>query len=58
MIEKLYANVHARLVNVVLIHPFEYNSGLKQGCELAPALYGDLCSELAEGTCPIGRPKL
>ena len=41
MIKKLYSNVHARLiVGGELTDPFEYNSGVKQGCKLAPTLYG------------------
>ena len=41
MIKKLYSNVHARLiVDGELTEPFEYNSGVKQGCKLAPTLYG------------------
>ena len=41
LIESLYSQVHARLiVDGVLTEPFEYNSGVKQGCKLAPTLYG------------------
>ena len=41
IIKKLYTNVHARLVvDGELTRPFEYNSGVKQGCKLAPTLYG------------------
>lgn len=41
VIKKLYTNVHARLiVNGELTEPIEYNSGVKQGCKLAPTLYG------------------
>ena len=41
IIKKLYTNVHARLVvDDELTSPFEYNSGVKQGCKLAPTLYG------------------
>ena len=41
IIKKLYTNVHARLVvDGELTSPFEYNSGVKQGCKLAPTLYG------------------
>ena len=33
--------MHARLViDGELTSPFEYNSGVKQGCKLAPTLYG------------------
>ena len=41
IIKDLYTNVHARLVvGGELTSPFEYNSGVKQGCKLAPTLYG------------------
>ena len=41
IIKKLYTNVQARLVvDGELTSPFEYNSGVKQGCTLAPTLYG------------------
>lgn len=41
IIKKLYTNVHARLVvDGELTNPFEYNSGVKQGCKRAPTLYG------------------
>ena len=41
IIKKLYTNAHARLVvHGELTSPFEYNSGVKQGCKLAPTLYG------------------
>ena len=41
IIKELYTNVHARLVvDCELTSPFEYNSGVKQGCKLAPTLYG------------------
>ena len=41
MIRKLYSDVHARLiVDGELTDPFEYNSGVKQGCKLTPKLYG------------------
>ena len=41
VIKKLYTNVHARLVvDGELTIPFEYNSGVKQGCKLASTLYG------------------
>ena len=37
IIKKLYTNVRARLVvDGELTSPFEYNSGVKQGCKLAP----------------------
>ena len=40
LIESLYSQVHARLiVDGVLTEPFKYNSGVKQGCKLAPTLY-------------------
>ena len=41
LIQSLYSEVNARLiVDGVLTEPFEYNSGVKQGCKLAPTLYG------------------
>ena len=41
IIKKLYTNVHARLVvDGEFSSPFEYNSGVKQDCKLAPTLYG------------------
>ena len=41
LIHNLYSQVHARLiVDGILTEPFEYNSGVKQGCKLAPTLYG------------------
>eukprot|EP00795_Rhopilema_esculentum_P010044 gene10044-biopygen12706 len=41
LIQSLYSEVNARLiVDGVLTEPFEYNSGVKQGCKLAPILYG------------------
>ena len=41
LIQSLYSQVYARLiVDGVLTEPFEYNSGVKQGCKLAPTLYG------------------
>ena len=41
LIKSLYTQVHARLiVDGNLTEPFEYNSGVKQGCKLAPTLYG------------------
>ena len=41
LIHSLYSQVHARLiVDGILTEPFEYNSGAKQGCKLAPMLYG------------------
>ena len=40
LIESLYSQVHARfIVDGVLTEPFKYNSGVKQGCKLAPTLY-------------------
>ena len=39
--KKLYTDVNARLiVDGELTQAFEYNSGVKQGCKLAPTLYG------------------
>ena len=41
VIESLYTQVRARLIeDGSLTEPFEYNSGVKQGCKLAPTLYG------------------
>ena len=41
LIHSLYSHVHARLiVDGILTEPFEYNSNVKQGCKLAPTLYG------------------
>lgn len=41
IIKKLYTNVQARLIiDGELTKAFEYNSGVKQGCKLAPTLYG------------------
>ena len=41
LIHSLYSHVHARLiVDGILTEPFEYNSGVKQVCKLAPTLYG------------------
>jgi hypothetical protein len=41
MIELLYTNVKARLIiDGELSNLFDYNSGVKQGCKLAPTLYG------------------
>ena len=41
LFQSLYSEVNARLiVDGVLTEPFEYNSGVKQGCKLAPTLYG------------------
>ena len=41
LIHSLYSQAHARLiVDGILTEPFEYNSGVKQGCKLAPTLYG------------------
>ena len=47
IIKELYSNVHARLiVDGALTLLFEYNGGLKQGCMLAPTLYGIYVSVL------------
>lgn len=41
IIKKLYSNVRARLiVDGQLTKAFEFNSGVKQRCNLAPTLYG------------------
>ena len=41
IIKKLYSDVHARLiVDGELTKAFEYNCGVKQGCKLAPTLFG------------------
>ena len=41
LVEALYTQVNARLlVDGVLTEPFQCNSGVKQGCKLAPTLYG------------------
>ena len=41
IIKKLYTDVHARLiVDGELTQSLEYNSGVKQGCKLAPTLFG------------------
>ena len=41
VIKKLYTNVHARLIiDGELSEPIKYNSGVKQGCKLAPTLFG------------------
>ena len=41
IIKKLYTDVHARLiVDGELTQSLEYNSGVKQGCRLAPTLFG------------------
>ena len=41
IIKKLHTNVHERpVVDGELTSPFEYNSGVIQGCKLAPTLYG------------------
>lgn len=41
LIQSLYTQVNARLVvDGALTEPFEYRSGVKQGCKLAPTLYG------------------
>ena len=41
LVEALYTQVNARLIiDGVLTEPFQYNSGVKQGCKLAPTLYG------------------
>lgn len=41
IIKKLYTDAHARLiVDGKLTKAFEYNSGVKQGCKLAPTLFG------------------
>ena len=41
VIRMLYSDVHARLCNDgELSNPIEYNSGVKQGCKLAPTLFG------------------
>ena len=41
LIKCLYTQVHDRLIiDGELTEPFEYNSGVKQGCKLAPSLYG------------------
>ena len=45
IIKKLYTNIHARLVvDGELTSPFEYNSGVKQGCKLAPNTVWHICS--------------
>ena len=41
IIKKLYSDVHARLlINGELSDSINYNSGVKQGCKLAPTLFG------------------
>ena len=41
VIMTLYSEVHARLcIDGELSNPIEYNSGVKQGCKLAPTLFG------------------
>lgn len=41
LIQMLYTNVNARLIiDGELSNFFKYNSGVKQGCKLAPTLYG------------------
>ena len=41
VIRTLYSEVHARLcIDGELSNPIEYNSGVKQGCKLAPTLFG------------------
>ena len=41
VVKKLYSGVHARLrIDGELSEPIQYNSGVKQGCKLAPALFG------------------
>ena len=41
IIKKLYTDVHGRLiVDGELTQSLEYNSGVKQGCKLAPTLFG------------------
>ena len=41
IIKKLYTDIHARLiVDGELTQSLEYNSGVKQGCKLAPTLFG------------------
>ena len=40
-IQLLYSEVKARLIiEYELSNPFNYNCGVKQGCKLAPTLYG------------------
>lgn len=47
LIRKLYTDVHARLIiDGELTLSFEYNSGVKQGCKLAPILFGIYCMQL------------
>lgn len=41
IIKTLYSGVHARLcIDRELCKPIDYNSGIKQGCKLAPTLFG------------------
>ena len=40
VIRMLYSDVHARLCIDRTSNPIEYNSGVKQGCKLAPTLFG------------------
>ena len=41
VIRTLYSEVHARMcIDGELSNPLEYNSGVKQGCKLAPTLFG------------------
>ena len=41
IIKKLYSNVHARaIVDGELTRAFEYNCGVKQGCQLARTRFG------------------
>ena len=48
IIKKLYTDVHARLiVDGELTQSLEYNSGVKQGCRLAPTLFGIYAEVLA-----------
>ena len=61
IIKKLYSDVHARLiVDGELTQAFEYNCGVKQGCKLAPTLFGIYAAVLLwlafkkiEHTCSI-----
>ena len=41
VIRTLYSEVHARMcIDGELSNPLKYNSGVKQGCKLAPTLFG------------------